>query len=412
MIRSRFIGFLKKSSSSTNASGQEENLDGFESEDGEEKRGFNTFVDLVDENEPVPWNKVLHYPLALITLYWEDRWRHLAEANPKGEDLKMGILSEMNTHILIDALFITITAVPIFSATLPMGYSVPGTDEDYRSPLLVLSSQYIMAALTYTTFVLQMVAILCHAMLCFACVEVNNNVFPKWLKTKTSAFVAAAQIHICGFYCFIAMFLLWPLTQYRWPYNIICVMSCGVPFVLIVVLHGHQSALSFIGPWSCINPAFKLTFSPWSKELREQAKIEANIILPHHQHDIPLCPDLSDILDELDMAHYKSSFRRERINYASLPLLSDMDFHSLKVAIGDKMRIRAAAAAGLGVSTNRPPSSSQGAKAPGLHTHAERFSAERDRLRDSEARTLTVVPAKPSLLSPGTFFCAVPGVQT
>ena len=254
--------------------GQDDSDGEFEDEDAEDDgtvkphgRKFNTFIDLVDEKASVPWKKVLHLPLMLVPLYWEDRIKFLA--SQKGEDIKELLIEEMSIHILIDTLLLTITAVPMFSNTLPMGEAREG-----QNLLLVACSQWTLAAITYLTFAVQLCAILSHAMLIFAFIEVGSSVFSKWIKTKIPAIMCAAQLHIFGFYSFMSMFLLWPLTTYQYPYNTICYMSTFGPVCYVMFAHGHFTWANAFGPWKCINPALKLSFQPGSKTLRAEAEKE------------------------------------------------------------------------------------------------------------------------------------------
>ena len=84
----------------------------------------------------------------------------------------------------------------------------------------------------------------------------------------------------------------------------------------------------------------------------------AAILVPHlvnkHDHDESLDIDVAHLLEALGMGHYKANFKREKVAFFMLSTLSDRDFDSLGVAIGDKMRIRfvlanGGAGAGVGV---------------------------------------------------------------
>jgi hypothetical protein len=159
-------------------------------------------------------------PLPVAAICYERRIDQVFLMTNK--EAKSGLITELSTHIIIDCLFLTITATPIYNNQLQLDSRI----------------QQIVAVLFYLTFNLQLVSILLNGILIFTLIEIPNHLIREWGMERKSCFLYVARVHTLGMYCFLGCSLLWPVATFSHPDYIITWIATIVPSVITLGIIG------------------------------------------------------------------------------------------------------------------------------------------------------------------------------
>jgi hypothetical protein len=240
-----------------------------------------------------------------------------------GDELKQGLIDEMSTHILIDSLFFTITASPIYSNALP------ATCYTYACRLSIM--------LTYIVFNVQLWTITLNAIFLFALLEVPSIACKEWMSRREYAVCVVGRLHVLGLYLFVLNFFLWPFANYDNFYQIVCTVTSLSTWLFVLYFTGTTVTN---GIFDSLNPAIKLIGKPKNMEIRHIAESDLRLFKQLEKPSLP--NSIDDFLTDLNLSHLLPIFVEANINMHLLLHLDLNDFRSMKISIGDRIIIQQA----------------------------------------------------------------------
>ena len=238
-----------------------------------------------------------------------------------GDELKQGLIDEMSIHILIDSLFFTITASPIYQNVLPTKCYT------YACRLSII--------LTYIVFNVQLWTITLHAIFLFALIEVPSIACKEWMSRRESAVYVVGRLHVLGLYLFVLNFFLWPFAHYDIFYQIICTATSLSIWLFVFYFTGTTVTN---GIFDSLNPAIKLIGKPKNEKIRQIA--ESDLKLFKQLEKPPLPKSIDDFLTDLNLSHLLPIFVEANINMHLLLHLDHVDYRSMKISIGERIIIQ------------------------------------------------------------------------
>lgn len=285
---------------------------------------------------PRPWLSYFFFPIA--SLCFEKRLDQLFLLS--GREAKAGLISEMSTHILIDCLFLTITAQPIYNNGLEMSSTV----------------NKVTTCLFYFTFHCELISILAHGVFIFSLVEKMSVLVPEWGMRRKSAILFIARIHIFGLMLFFLCSIMWPIAVFSESSGInsaylpVLVVSLA-PWLFVVA---HIGTMSHAGVLDSLYPMIKLDFDPASQVLRDMVErdiaayreailIEESDAAAAEEEQAKQSIDLATFLDSLHLSHLEEVFVAEKVTtVAALMHLDNDDYRQLGVTLRDRTRLQCA----------------------------------------------------------------------
>ncbi len=138
------------------------------------------------------------------------------------KEAKSGLITELSTHIIIDCLFLTITATPIYNNELSLDTQM----------------QRILTVLFYLTFNLQLISILLNGILIFSLVEIPTHNIREWGMDRKACFLYVARLHIVGMYGFLGCSMLWPCVSYKFPEFLATWIAAMIPWIISLAVIG------------------------------------------------------------------------------------------------------------------------------------------------------------------------------